>query len=317
VVPEDGRHDAYGLDAVGDRNEAERLGQPGGGVALVVGHAEPAAHQEIESLQPAIADDGEQSDVLRPDIHAVVVRQPHAGLELSRQVAVAVERLLLFRGDLFLAVQPDLVIGAGGGAELTGDGARHLADSRVIGVAQWGGAAHDVALHVAACGDGGEQLLVHARDGGLEVAHEYAVELKSLPGGDPEGMVAMLVGDLLQTEVLLGGDRAGGNGDPHHEAVGLAFAGRLPRPAEVPVVLLVGPVKLEQADVVLAEASGLRAERLRDGAAKMPPLPLGDLDLRFLADSGCHQASFLTSSRPLVWSPHSVLLVPDQRPARE
>src|SRR5204862_1892775 len=135
-------------------------------------------------------------------------------------------------------------------------------------------------------------------------------------GGDPEGVVTVLVRDLLETEVLLGGDRAGGNGDPHHEGVGLLLAGGLAGPAEVPVVLLVGPVELEQADVVFGEVGGLGGERLRDGAAEMPALPLGNLDLRFLGDFGGHQASLLTSSRPLVCRPHSVLPVPDQRPAR-
>ena len=49
VVAEDRGHEAHGLDAVLGRHEAERLGQAGGGVALVVGHAEAAADQQVEA----------------------------------------------------------------------------------------------------------------------------------------------------------------------------------------------------------------------------------------------------------------------------
>ena len=73
----------------------------------------------------------------------------------------------------------------------------------VVGVAQRRGAAHDVALHVAAGGDGGEQRLVDAGDGRLEVALEHAVELEALAGGDAERAVGVLVGESLELEVLL------------------------------------------------------------------------------------------------------------------
>ena len=53
---------------------------------------------------------------------------------------------------------------------------------------------------------------------GLEVALEHAVELESLAGGDPERAVGVLVGEPLEREILLAGDRARRDGDPDHEA---------------------------------------------------------------------------------------------------
>ena len=52
MVAEDAGDDADGLGAVLGRDEAERLCQPCGGIALVVGHAEPAADEQVEPAQP-------------------------------------------------------------------------------------------------------------------------------------------------------------------------------------------------------------------------------------------------------------------------
>ena len=104
---------------------------------------------------------------------------------------------------------------------------------------------------------------IDAGDGGLEVALEHAVELEALAGGDAEGAVGVLVGDPLEREVLLAGDRAGGDRDPHHEAVRLLQAGGLERAAGVAVVLLVGAVELEQRDVVVGRSASARTPASR------------------------------------------------------
>ena len=74
VVAEDRRDDADRLHRVLRRHEAERLRQPGGRVGLVVGHAQPAAHQDVEA--------GDQGQILgdaayhrAEQIRAVVPRQ--------------------------------------------------------------------------------------------------------------------------------------------------------------------------------------------------------------------------------------------------
>ena len=65
---------------------------------------------------------------------------------------------------------------------------------------------------------------------GLEVALEHAVELEALPGGDPEGAVGVLVGDLLRAPRYCSPVTApAGNRHPHHERVGLLLPGRLAR----------------------------------------------------------------------------------------
>jgi hypothetical protein len=59
MVAKDRGDDPHRFDAMIDRHEPERLGQARGGVGLVVGHAEPAADQEIEAAYPAFAHDRE------------------------------------------------------------------------------------------------------------------------------------------------------------------------------------------------------------------------------------------------------------------
>ena len=318
VIPEDRSHQAHGLDGVLGRHEAERLGQPGRGIALVVGHAEAAAHEQVESLEPALPHDGEQAHVLRPDVHAVVGRKPDRGLELPREILVPVERLLLLGRDLPLALEPDLVVGVRGRTQLERQRLGDAADGDVVGVAQRSGAAHHVPLHVAAGGDGREQRVVDAGDGGLEVTLEHAVELEALPRGDAQGAVGMLVGEPLEREILLAGHGTGRDRHPDHEGVRLLQPRRFQRPPGVAVVLLVGAVELEQRDVVVAEVGALGAERLGDGAAQVPPAALGDLDLGFRFSGHRGRQAFLTRDGPVrTWSPHSVFSVPAQRPLRE
>src|SRR5258706_69338 len=57
-----------------------------------------------------------------------------------------------------------------------------LEDGAALGIRR----GHDVAIHVAAGGDGVEQHLVHALHQWLHIAFEDAVELKSLPCGDAQ-----------------------------------------------------------------------------------------------------------------------------------
>ena len=281
VVPEDRGHNSNCLDSMRGRHEAEWLSQACGGVAFVVGHAEPAADQEVEPPDSAVSHDRQQPHVLGVDVHAVVDREPDRGLELPRQVPVAVERLLLLGGHLLLALEPDLVIRLRRGAQLLRQGQGYFPYRRMVGVGQRRGAAHHVPLHVAAGGDGGEQIPVDAGDGGLQIALEHAMKLEALARGHPQSAVGMPVGDLLQGEVLLRGDRAGGNRHPHHEGVGLLRTGRLAPSPLVPRVLLVGPVKLEQLYVVVLEVSRAGGERLRDGSAEMAAVSFSGLDLRF------------------------------------
>ena len=151
----------------------------------MVGHAQPAAHQDVEAGDRAAVRDRDETHVLRPDVHAVVGCEGDTGLELPGEVDVAVERLLLLGGDLFLAVEPDLVIRLRGGPEPLGDAARGGAHGLVHLVVHRGGAAHDVAGDVAARGERGHEAVIDLGDGRLEVALEHAMELEALPGGHP------------------------------------------------------------------------------------------------------------------------------------
>ena len=281
VVAEDRGHDPDRLDRVLRRHEPERLRQPGGGVGLVVGHAQTAAHQQVEPGDRAAARDRHEAHVLRPDVHAVVGRQRDAGLELPREVDVAVERLLLLGGHLLLAVEPDLVVGLRRGPKPLGDAARGGAHRQVRLVVHRRGAAHHVAVDVAAGSEGGHQAVVDLGDGRLQPALQHPVELEALPGGDAEGAVGPAVGDFLEREVLVRVERARRQRHAHHERVRLLSA-LVPALACVTVILLIGAVELEQGDVVAFEVAAAAQELLRDGAAEMTSFALGGFDFGLL-----------------------------------
>src|SRR3712207_7232960 len=73
-------------------------------------------------FRSAVLDDGQQAQVLPVDVDAVVPRQRQAGLELARQVHLAVQRLAVVRRQLAvgdgLAVEPDLVVRPGAGGQV-------------------------------------------------------------------------------------------------------------------------------------------------------------------------------------------------------
>jgi len=82
-------------------------------VRLLGGAAETAAHEQIEPRKAAVvACTGHQPEVVRVDVDAVVTLDGDGGLELARQVALAVERVrrigLIRCGQL--TVQPDLAV---------------------------------------------------------------------------------------------------------------------------------------------------------------------------------------------------------------
>ena len=75
------------------RDVADRLGQVRERVGVAVRHAHAAADQHVVADDLAVLDDGEEAEVLGVDVDAVVFGQGEAGLELARQVDLAVDRL--------------------------------------------------------------------------------------------------------------------------------------------------------------------------------------------------------------------------------
>ena len=101
--------------------EAHDVGGAREGLGLAVGHAHAAADGDVVADHLAVlARDGDEAQVLGEHVDVVGRRHRDHGLELARQVVPAVDRLLVdLRVDHLLAVQPDLVIGAG--ARASGD----------------------------------------------------------------------------------------------------------------------------------------------------------------------------------------------------
>ncbi len=79
------------------------------------------------------------------------------------------------------------------------------------------GAAHHVAVHVAAGGQRGELHFVDAVDRLLQVALQHAVQLQALAAGDPQRGVADLVAQVELGQQLLAGQLAAGNLRADHE----------------------------------------------------------------------------------------------------
>ena len=265
-----GRH----LQYVGEGNKAKvtRLARVGAGVA--VGHGETPAHQHVEAHQLAAFGNGHEVEIVGVNIHVVVGRDHHCGLEFARQVVGTQDRLLV--PTQLLAIQPDLDIGAGLGQQVLGDFCGPLVGFLMqFRLHRIAGAEH-VAVHVASGGDGiyagAVEGLVHQ----LDVALQYSVELEGLTGGQADAAIqAVLLGELVDHLPLGRGDDAARQTGAQHDVVqGLQLLGSTLR-AYVSVILLIHAVEADQLEVVAVEAAGERVlQILLYGAAQKVTLAL-------------------------------------------
>ncbi len=131
------------------------------------------------------------------------------------------------------------------------------------GVAPRGGGGDDVAHHVAAGGQRGEERAVHLGDRRAELSTLDHVELHALPGGEAERAISMRLGERVEGQPLRRGEAPSGRADAHHEGPVLILAGLLAGGRGVAVELLVGAVELEQ------RVGGLRQAATRLGGVEL------------------------------------------------
>ena len=128
------------------------------------------------------------------------------------------------------------------------------------------GRREDVAVHVAAGRERGEQRLVDALDHRAQIGFHDAVKLDALARGDAQRVVAVSRGEIVEHAPLLRRHHAAGNAAADHHDVFLAGL------AQVAVVLLIAAVKFQELVVVLAK-NGRRSASA--SVAAMVPASVG------------------------------------------
>ena len=107
------------------------------------------------------------------------------------------------RGNFF-AIEPDLRVGRclrrEDRAQFPGQGVGGGMHAAFLGI----GAAHHVAVHVAAAGDAVQQHLVETQYRGFQLALAHPVQLEGLAGGEFERAVAIAVGEFVHAQPLCG-----------------------------------------------------------------------------------------------------------------
>ena len=225
---------------------------------------------------------GDDADVVRVDVDAVVARPGDADLELARQVGLAVQRLDRSVGrrclgrDRPLAVDPQLPVRRGARPEPSNQfGDDRCEHGSPVGVRQRAG--HHVADDVTAGGERREQRVVDATHDVVQLTLRNEVVLHALPGGQAHRAVGEL-GEAVERQPLIEGDHPAWHRRAHHARVVerelLLRAG----PAHVAVVLLVDAVELEQHRALGPELVGLKPSSSPIVAAQVPALGLDRLD---------------------------------------
>ena len=124
------------------------------------------------------------------------------------------------------------------------------------------GRCHHVAVHVAAGRNRVQQDFVHALNERLGIPLEDPVELKGLPGGQPERRGSQFVSEFVQHQPLGRGGASPGKPDPEHESERLFFAGLVQGFALVAVVLHVQPVELCELVAFIGNVAGCRVRHV-------------------------------------------------------
>ena len=278
----DGHHLACDADDLIRLYEAQRLRHGDKRLRLVVSPAQAASDQHVEPAhRPVRRPHGHDGQVVRVDVDAVVAFERDCRLELAREVLLAVEGLdLRLRGLDDLAVEPDLVIGAGLRCELGHHGRDRPMDIGVKPVGDRLRAAHDVALDVAAASQCRQQSVIDRSDGFLDVAFDHAVELKVLAGRHAQRSVGPAPADVVVGDVCVGGHDTARNTRPDHQLVVLVQPLGASLLTAVPVVLLVDAVELEKLLGGVAEGRRVFQELLFDEPPQVIARGLDGLVLR-------------------------------------
>ena len=275
-----GDHGFGDRDHLVRRDEADHVGDARIGFGIAVGRAHAAADADVVAEQGAVVAaavvtyDRDEAQILREDIDIVTRRHRERDLELARQVGRTVDRLFFFAaaGDFFL-VQPDFVVGAAVGKQMLRQrfGLRlhrgmHLREIRI-------GGHRDIAVDVAAGGEGVDQRGVDRLHRRLQFALDDAVELESLAGGDAQAALGVGGRDGVEFQPLRRRDHAArGAGADHEREVGFELLAAA-HVAHVAVVLLVAAVILDEGLIVVGQRAGdLVRQRFDQRAAQTAAL---------------------------------------------
>ena len=225
--------------------------------------AHATASRQVVADELAVLDDGDEAHALGEDVDVVHRRDDEADLELPRQVGLAVERVdkvfVLGRIQVELhAVDPDGVVGLGLREQGLGDFLGifvHLLASDADGRH---GRGHDVAIHITAGGQGVDHGLIDLAHERAETVLDHTVKLDALTGGQAQGVVGALGGEIVEGDPLAGTQDAARDAAADHPDVLLAAL------AEVAIVLLINAVEFDELLVVCGKA-GKRGVRQSGG----------------------------------------------------
>ena len=247
------RHGVFG------RAKAHQVGGARVGVLLAVGHSHPAANGHIPPCHAAfVVEDCDEAEIMREHVDIVGGRHRHHDLEFARQVGLAVDRLhhvVLTAGDA-LAVEPDFAVGRCLRRQVIRDLARQFQRGRMGRALLGVGAAHHVAVDVAAGRNRIQQRRIDFLQRRFQVRFDDAVQLYRLPRGQPHGVVAVVARHLVEREPLRRRQHAAGNAHADHEGEGLLHLLSGALGPQVAVVLQIHAVELHQLLVVLDDGAG-------------------------------------------------------------
>ena len=108
-----------------------------------------------------------------------------------------------------------------------------------------GRAAHDIALHVTASTQRGQQAFINASDGFFEMTLEHPMQLNALTRGESKRPVAISARQIVHGQILFRCQSAARNLAADHEDVFFAFALFAAGFSGIAVILLISAMELK------------------------------------------------------------------------
>ncbi len=176
------------------------------GFRLTMGHPHAAANHNVVTDNSIALHDSDKAEIMGENIDIVVRRQSNGDLEFARQVGAAEDRFILdLAAGHLLLIQPDLVPGSGARQQMAGDVARQVADGGVEVATPGVCRRDDVAVDVAAGGDGVHQIGMQTLHQRLQVALQDAMELHGLACGQADRVVGALDAQVFPPSAIVSG----------------------------------------------------------------------------------------------------------------
>src|SRR6266581_812066 len=146
-----------------------------------MGHAHTAPDEDGKACQFFALKEGHQTNILGIDIDAVITRISNAYFKFTWEIGWAINRfnfLWIFDCTDMFAINPDVIVGFSAGSKVHGNPVCNFLYFYLGATGCGSRTPHDIAVHITASSQRGEESLVNAMNRLVQIPFENTMQLK-------------------------------------------------------------------------------------------------------------------------------------------